>query len=160
MWVCTIAKVPADNWQFWVLGMSLSRSPTLAKPPVTSSNFDSPDVKVSLLHYSATMISTLASYQGKLGSIPDRVTRFSQVGIVLDDTIGLRVFLGISHFPAPSFLRCFTFTSTTLIGTQDLAIKSRPNLFTHSFKLYIFIQAEAVGAERIACLPPTKANQA
>ncbi|KAJ8877830.1 hypothetical protein PR048_022288 [Dryococelus australis] len=34
--------------------------------------------------------------------------------------------------PAPSFRRRSIFTSITLIGSQDLAIKSRPNLFTHS----------------------------
>ncbi|KAJ8889348.1 hypothetical protein PR048_008847 [Dryococelus australis] len=34
--------------------------------------------------------------------------------------------------PALSFRRCSTFTSITLIGSQDLAVKSRPNLFTHS----------------------------
>ncbi|KAJ8866468.1 hypothetical protein PR048_032311 [Dryococelus australis] len=34
---------------------------------------------------------------------------------------------------APSFRRCSIFTSNTLIGSQDLGVKSRPNLFTHSF---------------------------
>ncbi|KAJ8893072.1 hypothetical protein PR048_005655 [Dryococelus australis] len=34
--------------------------------------------------------------------------------------------------PAPSFRSCSTLTSITLIGSQDLAVKSRPNLFTHS----------------------------
>ncbi|KAJ8872590.1 hypothetical protein PR048_026196 [Dryococelus australis] len=33
---------------------------------------------------------------------------------------------------APSFLRCSIFTSIILIGSQYLAVKSRPNLFTHS----------------------------
>ncbi|KAJ8884350.1 hypothetical protein PR048_016207 [Dryococelus australis] len=36
--------------------------------------------------------------------------------------------------PAPAFRCCSIFTSITLIGSQDLAVKSRPNLFTHSFK--------------------------
>ncbi|KAJ8869801.1 hypothetical protein PR048_028809 [Dryococelus australis] len=31
---------------------------------------------------------------------------------------------------APSFRRCSIFTSITLIGSQDLAVKSRPNLFS------------------------------
>ncbi|KAJ8880084.1 hypothetical protein PR048_020707 [Dryococelus australis] len=34
--------------------------------------------------------------------------------------------------PAPSFRRCSILTSITLIGSQDLAVKSRPNLFSHS----------------------------
>ncbi|KAJ8866059.1 hypothetical protein PR048_033583 [Dryococelus australis] len=46
-------------------------------------------------------ISTLASHQGEPGSIPDRITGFSQVGIVPDDAVGRRVFSGISRFPHP-----------------------------------------------------------
>ncbi|KAJ8883007.1 hypothetical protein PR048_014846 [Dryococelus australis] len=34
-------------------------------------------------------------------------------------------------FPAPSFQRRSIFTSNTLIGSQDFAVKSRPNLFTY-----------------------------
>ncbi|KAJ8873093.1 hypothetical protein PR048_026709 [Dryococelus australis] len=34
--------------------------------------------------------------------------------------------------PTPSLRRRSIFTSFTLIGSQDLAVKSRPNLFTHS----------------------------
>ncbi|KAJ8871731.1 hypothetical protein PR048_028067 [Dryococelus australis] len=37
--------------------------------------------------------------------------------------------------PSPSFRRRSIFTSITLIGSQDLAVKSRPNLFTHSSHL-------------------------
>ncbi|KAJ8876015.1 hypothetical protein PR048_023923 [Dryococelus australis] len=59
----------------------------------------------------------------------DRVTLgFSQAGIVPDDAVGQRVFSAISRFLCPSI-----FISITLIGSQDLAVKSRPNLFTHSF---------------------------
>ncbi|KAJ8890275.1 hypothetical protein PR048_009783 [Dryococelus australis] len=36
--------------------------------------------------------------------------------------------------PAPSFRRRSIFTSITLISSQDLAVKSRPNLFTHSWR--------------------------
>ncbi|KAJ8874816.1 hypothetical protein PR048_022705, partial [Dryococelus australis] len=43
-----------------------------------------------------------------------------------------RVFSRISRFPVPSFWRRTIFTSITLIGSQDLAVKSRPNLFIHS----------------------------
>ncbi|KAJ8865769.1 hypothetical protein PR048_033291 [Dryococelus australis] len=38
--------------------------------------------------------------------------------------------------PAPSFRRRFIFTSITLIGSQNLAAKSLPNLFNHSQHLY------------------------
>ncbi|KAJ8866003.1 hypothetical protein PR048_033527 [Dryococelus australis] len=44
---------------------------------------------------------TLASHRGEPGSIPGRVTRFSQVGIVPDDAVGWRVFSGISSIPRP-----------------------------------------------------------
>ncbi|KAJ8880581.1 hypothetical protein PR048_017051 [Dryococelus australis] len=37
--------------------------------------------------------------------------------------------------PAPSYRCRSIFTSLTLIGSQDLAVKSRPNLFSHSIKL-------------------------
>ncbi|KAJ8889275.1 hypothetical protein PR048_008773 [Dryococelus australis] len=76
-------------------------------------------------------ISTLASHQGEPGSIPGRVTGFSQVGIVSDDAVGRRVFSGISRFPAPSFRRRSIITLNTLTGSRDLAVKSRPNLFSH-----------------------------
>ncbi|KAJ8880464.1 hypothetical protein PR048_016934 [Dryococelus australis] len=62
-------------------------------------------------------ISTLASHQGEPGSIPGRVTGFSHVGIAPDDAVGRR---------------CSVLTLIILIGSQDLAVKSRPNLFTHS----------------------------
>ncbi|KAJ8892570.1 hypothetical protein PR048_005151 [Dryococelus australis] len=48
--------------------------------------------------------------------------------------------------PAPSFWRRSILTSITLIGSQDLTVKSRRNLFTHSLGLadadYIFIYIE------------------
>ncbi|KAJ8885988.1 hypothetical protein PR048_012194 [Dryococelus australis] len=57
---------------------------------------------------------------------------FSHVGIVPDDAVGRRVFSGISRFPALSFRLCSILTSISLIGSQDLDVKSRPNLFTSS----------------------------
>ncbi|KAJ8877402.1 hypothetical protein PR048_021856 [Dryococelus australis] len=43
-------------------------------------------------------------------------------------------FLGDLPFPPPySFQRCSILISVTLIGSQDLVVKSRTNLFTHSF---------------------------
>ncbi|KAJ8869915.1 hypothetical protein PR048_028924 [Dryococelus australis] len=72
-----------------------------------------------------------------VSSFPGRVTGFSQVGIVADDAAGRRVFSGFSRSPPPhvSFRRRSIFTCTTLIGSQDVAVKSRPNLFTHYLEL-------------------------
>ncbi|KAJ8897407.1 hypothetical protein PR048_002753 [Dryococelus australis] len=57
-------------------------------------------------------------------SPPTKANR--QVGIVPDDAVGRRVFSGISRFHRP-------FIPAPLhIDSQDLAVKSRPNLFTHS----------------------------
>ncbi|KAJ8866047.1 hypothetical protein PR048_033571 [Dryococelus australis] len=59
-----------------------------------------------------------------------------QVEIVPDDSVGRRGFLGHLPFPsAPSFRRRSMFTSITLVGSQDLAVKSPPNLFTHINRL-------------------------
>ncbi|KAJ8897878.1 hypothetical protein PR048_003235 [Dryococelus australis] len=38
--------------------------------------------------------------------------------------------------PALSFLRCFILTSVTFIDSEDLAVNSRQNLFTHSHHIY------------------------
>ncbi|KAJ8896132.1 hypothetical protein PR048_001475 [Dryococelus australis] len=54
----------------------------------------------------------------------------SHVRIVPDDTVGRRVFSGVSWFPALSFRHCSILTSIILIGSQDLDVKSRPDLFT------------------------------
>ncbi|KAJ8865736.1 hypothetical protein PR048_033257 [Dryococelus australis] len=57
---------------------------------------------------------------------------FSHVGILPDDAVGWRVFSGISRFPlALSSRRCSILTSVPLIDSQDLDVKSHPNLFTH-----------------------------
>ncbi|KAJ8877976.1 hypothetical protein PR048_022439 [Dryococelus australis] len=78
-------------------------------------------------------VSLLASHEGESGSISGRITPgFSHAGIVPDDTAGTRVFSGISRFPVISFRCCSILISITSIGSQDLAGKSRPNLFTHS----------------------------
>ncbi|KAJ8870198.1 hypothetical protein PR048_029214 [Dryococelus australis] len=45
---------------------------------------------------------------------------------------------GSAASPAPSFQRRSILTSITLIDSQDLAVKSRPDLFTHSSALGIF----------------------
>ncbi|KAJ8893450.1 hypothetical protein PR048_006048 [Dryococelus australis] len=74
-----------------------------------------------------------ASHQGEPGSIPGRVTEFPNVGVVPDDTVGRRVFSGISHFSHPFIPPLLLTHRNTLIGSQVLVVKSRPNLFTHSF---------------------------
>ncbi|KAJ8873565.1 hypothetical protein PR048_024383 [Dryococelus australis] len=62
----------------------------------------------------------LASHQGDLGSIPGRATPAR--------------LLGDFPFPPPLHSRATTYSPRfTLIGSQDLDVKSRPNLFTHSF---------------------------
>ncbi|KAJ8876893.1 hypothetical protein PR048_021342 [Dryococelus australis] len=84
-------------------------------------------------------ITTPASHQGEPGSIPDRVTVvFSQVGIVPAMPLVGRFSRGFPVSPAHSFRRRSIFTLITLIGSQELAVKSRPNLFTHSFSLYVY----------------------
>ncbi|KAJ8871527.1 hypothetical protein PR048_027849 [Dryococelus australis] len=64
----------------------------------------------------------IAFHQSEPGSIPGRVTPgFSHVGIVPDDAADLRVFLGISCFPALSFRCCSILTSVALIVSQYFA---------------------------------------
>ncbi|KAJ8885393.1 hypothetical protein PR048_011590 [Dryococelus australis] len=66
-------------------------------------------------------------------SIPGRVTPgCSHAGIVPDDAAGRWVFSGISRLLHPFVPSCSVLISITLAGSQDLAVKSRPDLFTHS----------------------------
>ncbi|KAJ8889579.1 hypothetical protein PR048_009079 [Dryococelus australis] len=64
--------------------------------------------------------------------VPTPTPLLTSTGNTPDKAAGRLVFLGISHFPTPSFRRCSMLTSINLIGSQDLAIEIRPNLFTHS----------------------------
>ncbi|KAJ8865913.1 hypothetical protein PR048_033436 [Dryococelus australis] len=57
---------------------------------------------------------------------------FSHLGIVPDDAIGRRVFSGISRFLRPFIPALLHTHLDTLIVSQDLDVKSRPNLFTNS----------------------------
>ncbi|KAJ8876822.1 hypothetical protein PR048_021269 [Dryococelus australis] len=92
--------------------------------PDRQSNPDPPECE--------STVSLLASHQGDPGSISGRVTPgFSHVGIVPDDAVARRVFSGSPVSSAPSFRRCSVLISLTLIGSQDLDVISRPNLFTH-----------------------------
>ncbi|KAJ8873466.1 hypothetical protein PR048_024284, partial [Dryococelus australis] len=50
--------------------------------------------------------------------------------------------------PVPSFWRCCILISITLIGSQDLDVKSRPNLFTHS--VYV-VDNSCVRANLVRC---------
>ncbi|KAJ8875468.1 hypothetical protein PR048_023363 [Dryococelus australis] len=62
---------------------------------------------------------------------------------------------GYPASPAPPFWRCSILTPIALIGSEDLAVKSRPNIFTHSAT-----KAAGLVFKRLAWSPPTKANRA
>ncbi|KAJ8866405.1 hypothetical protein PR048_032248 [Dryococelus australis] len=86
----------------------------------------------SLWGSSGLVVRLLAPHLSEPGSIPGGVAPgFSHCP---DDAAGRRFFFsGISRFP-PAFHSGATPCSPrfTLIGSQDLAVESRPNLFTHS----------------------------
>ncbi|KAJ8875881.1 hypothetical protein PR048_023788 [Dryococelus australis] len=69
---------------------------------------------------------------GEPGSVPRGfVLGFSHVGIVPDDAAGRRIFSGISRFTPPFHSGAAPNSlGFTLIGSQDLAVKSRPDPFT------------------------------
>ncbi|KAJ8873192.1 hypothetical protein PR048_026825 [Dryococelus australis] len=80
----------------------------------------------------ATTVNPLASHQGEPGSIPGRVTGFHmwELGRTMPLVGGFSRESPVS--PTPSFRRHSTLTLITPIGSQYLAVKSSPNLFTHS----------------------------
>ncbi|KAJ8873937.1 hypothetical protein PR048_024775, partial [Dryococelus australis] len=89
-------------------------------------------------HVGATVVRLLASHQGEPGSIPGGVAPgFSHVGIVPDDAAGRRVFSDISlQFPPPLHSDAAPYSPRfALIGSQDLDVKSHPNLFNPSLTL-------------------------
>ncbi|KAJ8875891.1 hypothetical protein PR048_023798 [Dryococelus australis] len=106
-------------------------------------------------------LTRFASHQGEPGSVPGRVTGLSQVGIVPDDSVGRRVFSGISRSPPP-FRRLSIFTSITLIGSQDLAITTPRTTDARCpmsvCDVFPTANRGAAGAERLARSPPTTAN--
>ncbi|KAJ8894434.1 hypothetical protein PR048_007088 [Dryococelus australis] len=64
---------------------------------------------------------------------------FPHVGLVPDDTAGQRVFLGYLLFPLPKHSHAAPLSPYfTLIGSQDLDVKSRPNLSTELPPLVLF----------------------
>ncbi|KAJ8890850.1 hypothetical protein PR048_010359 [Dryococelus australis] len=72
--------------------------------------------------------TTNATCQNHLVNTDERTVR-----IVPDDAADRRVFSGISRFPPTSIPALpHTRLNISLIGCQDFAVKSRPNLFTHS----------------------------
>ncbi|KAJ8875171.1 hypothetical protein PR048_023066 [Dryococelus australis] len=83
------------------------------------------------------VVGLLASHQGEPGSTAGGVApAFSHVmGIVPDDAASRQVFSGISRFSCPCIpVLLHTQPRFTLIGSQDLDVKSRRNHFTHSFQ--------------------------
>ncbi|KAJ8869938.1 hypothetical protein PR048_028949 [Dryococelus australis] len=81
------------------------------------------------------VVSLLASHQGDPGSIPDRDTpdfRMWESCRIMQLVGGFS--RGSPVSPAFSFRHCSILTSIALIGSQDLDVKSRPNLFTHPTK--------------------------
>ncbi|KAJ8888749.1 hypothetical protein PR048_008241 [Dryococelus australis] len=82
-------------------------------------------VAPSILHFDAQVLGCLS------GSNPSWVAPgFSHVGVVPDDAAGRRVFSEFSRFPCP-WIPALLYTPPrfTLIGSQDLDVKSFPNLF-------------------------------
>ncbi|KAJ8872335.1 hypothetical protein PR048_025939 [Dryococelus australis] len=81
------------------------------------------------------VVRLLASHLGKPRSIPGEVAPgYSRVGIMVGDAAGRRVSSGISRLPPPPPLPrpCILAPRFTLIGSQDLDVKSRPNLYLRS----------------------------
>ncbi|KAJ8890882.1 hypothetical protein PR048_010391 [Dryococelus australis] len=81
--------------------------------------------------------STLGSHQCESGSIPGRVTGFSQVGIVPDDAVGLWVFSGISR-PPPlhSSATPYSLQSPSSALKTSLLTAARVSSFTHSLLIF------------------------
>ncbi|KAJ8890142.1 hypothetical protein PR048_009649 [Dryococelus australis] len=77
------------------------------------------------------VVRLLAFHQGAPGTIPGGVaTGFSHVGIVPGDAARRRVFSGVSRFLPPLHSVADPhLPRPTLIGSQDLDVKSRPILF-------------------------------
>ncbi|KAJ8875923.1 hypothetical protein PR048_023831 [Dryococelus australis] len=92
----------------------------------------------NLIQFFIVPIHLHVSHQGEHGPITGWVTPgFSHVEIVPDDAAALWVFSVIFRFPRP-FIPAQLHASITLVGSQHLAVKSRPNLFTHISKISDF----------------------
>ncbi|KAJ8898164.1 hypothetical protein PR048_003524 [Dryococelus australis] len=111
--------MPSEAWQMYSCNAPIVSAIIIHVRPITGSG--------------TTAISLLASRQGDPGSIPGRVApdfrmwkSCRTMPLVGGSSRGSPV------SPALSFRRCSILASITLIGSQDLDVKSRPNLFTHS----------------------------
>ncbi|KAJ8872842.1 hypothetical protein PR048_026458 [Dryococelus australis] len=76
------------------------------------------------------LVSLLAYHQGDPGSVRGRDFHMWDSGRTMS-LVG-EFSRGSPVSPALSFRRCSIRTSITLIGSQDMDVKSRPNIFTHS----------------------------
>ncbi|KAJ8888082.1 hypothetical protein PR048_007569 [Dryococelus australis] len=113
------------------------------------------------------MVRQLVSHQGEPGSIPGGVAPgFSLVGIVPDDAASWRVFSGIYRPPPRSLYSGAAPFSPhfTLIGCQDLDVKSRSDLSTVPYPLADWRRALClfghcvlrVISDWLSCLPRSK----
>ncbi|KAJ8878000.1 hypothetical protein PR048_022463 [Dryococelus australis] len=92
---------------------------------------------VNSLRLRGPPVSLLASHQGDPGSIPGRVAP----GFPMWESCRTMTLAGgfsrRSSVSTTLSLQCFSIlASITLVGYQDLDFESRPNLFTHSFRLH------------------------
>ncbi|KAJ8872911.1 hypothetical protein PR048_026527 [Dryococelus australis] len=87
------------------------------------------DYHCSTLASGATVAERLARSPPTKANRIQSPAGFSQVGIVPNDAVSRRVFWGSPVSPAPSFRRQSTFTSITLISSQDRAVLKLPVCF-------------------------------
>ncbi|KAJ8872338.1 hypothetical protein PR048_025942 [Dryococelus australis] len=103
-------------------------------------------------------ISTLASHHGEPGSVPGRLTGFSQVGIAPAMPLVGGFSRGSPVPPSPSYRRRSIFTSITSIGSQDLA---RPRNLVDSFAIKLdskalrVLEIQLVGSLAVAPVQTT-----
>ncbi|KAJ8873316.1 hypothetical protein PR048_026950 [Dryococelus australis] len=84
--------------------------------------------------YGGKEVRLLISHQGELVSIPSWIAQYYRKWeSCQDDATGRRIFSGISHFPLPFHSGTAPYSPRfTLIGSQDLDVMNRLNVFTHS----------------------------
>ncbi|KAJ8866856.1 hypothetical protein PR048_032717 [Dryococelus australis] len=102
----------------------------------TTGSFDCLWRRTSSHNYSILMdfnrIPVILRFNHNTRLPPGRTGFDSHVGTVPYEAAGLWVYSGIPLFPRLPFRRCSVLTSISLTVSQDLDVKSRPNLFTHS----------------------------
>ncbi|KAJ8870896.1 hypothetical protein PR048_027197 [Dryococelus australis] len=97
-------------------------------------------------------VSPLASHIGEPGSIHGRSPNFRKWESCLTTPLVGRFSRVSPVSPALSFRRCSILISNTHIGSQDLAVKSRPNLFTLQLNFTVLCILEP--ASFLHWLPP------